>query len=165
MKAMLQVVFIRLERFVSRNSLGQSRLNRKDQPVPQGSLDLFTLRLRSCTNDVLVAVPGEFLDVGLAQQSSIGHHSGLVEAETRGDIKETVYLVNAVRHMQVALHIVHGLQLAARVEQTADDNVTEQPVSDGSIANSVVERPEYQFRASHLHLGVVQTAESRSPQY
>ena len=31
-------------------------------------------------------------------------------------IKETVYLVNAVRHMQVALHIVHSLQFAARVE-------------------------------------------------
>ena len=61
--------------------------------------------------------------------------------------------------MQVALHVVHCLQFAARVEQTADDNVTEQPVSDGSIANSVVERPEYQLWASHLHLCIVQTAD------
>ena len=61
--------------------------------------------------------------------------------------------------MQIALHVVHCLQFAAWVEQAADDDVTEHAVSDGTIANAVVECTKHQFWTCHLYLGVVQAVD------
>ena len=73
-------------------------------------------------------------------------------------VEKAVNLIDTVCHMQVTLHVIHALQLAARIEQTANDDIAEQPALDGSVSDTVVERAENQFRTSHLYLGVAQAA-------
>ena len=58
--------------------------------------------------------------------------------------------------MEITLQIIHCLQFAAWIEQTADDDVPEHLVPDGVVTDTVEERAEYKFRADYLNLGVVQ---------
>jgi len=71
-------------------------------------------------------------------------------------VKETVDLAQAVSHMKVAFQIVHGLQLAAGIEQAADDHVAEHVARNPAIADSVIETAKNQLWANHLYLRVVQ---------
>ena len=96
-------------------------------------------------NDLLRMLVGYLLDNGLvvlslllpgiAFPALIGtrdilifllHHFLFVFLWTIAEIvKETVDFAQAVSHMKVAFQIVHGLQFAAGVEQTADNHVAE----------------------------------------
>lgn len=82
-------------------------------------LDLFTLRFRPCTKDVLVAVLGEFLNVGLAQQPCIGHHYGLVESEARGELPDQRYHGMPLGDVALVNLIADGIATAGN-EQTEE---------------------------------------------
>ena len=74
-------------------------------------------------------------------------------------VKETVDFAQAVSDMEIAFQIVHGLQLAARIEQAADDHVTEHVACYLAITDIVIEPAKDHFRANHLYLRVVQLAQ------
>ena len=88
------------------------------------------------------------LDVGLVRSLS------LAMAEV---VQETVDLVRAVALPQVTGKVVDGLELAPRVEQTADDQMPEHLAADGTVSYLVVKLPVDYLRTDYLHLAVAQT--------
>ena len=87
------------------------------------------------------------LDVGLVRSLS------LAMAEV---VQETVDLVRAVALPQVTGKVVDGLELAPRIEQTADDQMPEHLAADGTVPYLVVKLPVDHFGADYLHLAVAQ---------
>ncbi len=74
-------------------------------------------------------------------------------------VQETVDLVRAVALPQVPGKVVDGLELAPRIEQTADDQMPEHPAADGAVPYLVVQLPVDHLGVDYLHLAVAQAGD------
>ena len=74
----------------------------------------------------------------------------------REAVNKTVDAVYRLDHVKVTVQIVYRLELTARGEQAAHDQVAEHLILDGVVAYLVIERAINQFRAIHFHLRVGQ---------